>query len=157
MRGSSGLGEGEVLAYLTLASLLSSVRRPRRGWRRGARGLGGVEGRNSGGAASSGGATDARGPQRARATEDAQRRREKAALERERNLRLLPCSCGCSPAPEREPPLLVRLLARPPRIPRRRRRREIPRLRDGGECRPPATPALSTLRCCSGVSAGEAR
>jgi len=54
-------------------------------------------------------------------------------------------------------PLLVRLLARPPRIPRRRRRREIPHLRDGGECRPPATPALSTLRCCSGVSAGAAR
>ena len=34
MRGSSGLGEGEVLVYLTLTSLLSSVRRSRRGWRR---------------------------------------------------------------------------------------------------------------------------
>jgi len=40
----------------------------------------------AGGGASDGGASDARGPQRARATAGAQRR-EKAAPERERNLR----------------------------------------------------------------------
>ena len=40
-----------------------------------------------GGGASGGGASDARGPQRVRATTGAQRRREKAAPERERNLR----------------------------------------------------------------------
>ena len=45
------------------------------------------EWRSRGGGASGGGASDARGPQRAQATAGAQRRKEKAAPERERNLR----------------------------------------------------------------------